>query len=397
MERNPDRTGSLHGRGPASGVMSAVMLGVLLLLVPVVAVAQTSSPAGDSTAKAQATRSAPAPGQTKSAPATSPAVTPTKSAATPSKAASTAPPTTTAAKPSTASKSAAKGKSPFASVTGGTSSTARVQPKAAPPTEAAAASKTTTAGPTAKATPAKAPASAVAKNAPSATPSKTTTPNASPNSATAQAKPGAPGPNAASKTNPAPDKNTVAGQAPGSAESAKSPAANAPAGVKPVAARPSAPPAKSPAAAGGAPATPVQSEAAESEVVRRIRTANPQKPMVPDVSIEKRQTYQYNTIGRRDPFESMVANFVGDDVGGDAPPDVGALKVVGIVWGADTFALVEDAAGNSGILRRGDKVMNGFVEDLKRDAMVVKITADGHSQSVAIPLTRKGDQSNANR
>jgi len=113
--------------------------------------------------------------------------------------------------------------------------------------------------------------------------------------------------------------------------------------------------------------------------------------------VEDQIHYQYNTIGRRDPFESMVAGFVGDDVGGDAPVDVGGVRVVGIVWGADAFALVEDGRGNSLILRRGDKVMNGYVEDLKRDAMIVKLTMDGQTQSVAIPLTRKGDQSNASR
>ena len=74
------------------------------------------------------------------------------------------------------------------------------------------------------------------------------------------------------------------------------------------------------------------------------------------------------------------------------------LKVVGIVWGdADQFALVEDARGDSHILRRGDKVMNGFVETLKRDAMVVNLTVDGQSQSVTVPLTRKGEKTNANR
>ena len=89
--------------------------------------------------------------------------------------------------------------------------------------------------------------------------------------------------------------------------------------------------------------------------------------------------------------------FIGMDVGGDAPPDVGGIKVVGIVWGAsDKFALVEDARGNSGVLRPGDKVMNGVVETLQRDAVVVKLTVDGQTETVSIPLTRKGD-SNANR
>jgi hypothetical protein len=109
---------------------------------------------------------------------------------------------------------------------------------------------------------------------------------------------------------------------------------------------------------------------------------------------DEHQTYQYNALGRRDPFQSLVeGSFVGADVGGDAPPDPGGIKVVGIVWGAtDQFALVEDVRGNSFVLRKGDKVQNGFVEGLKRDGVIVNITAEGQSQSVVIPLTRKGDQ-----
>ncbi len=105
-------------------------------------------------------------------------------------------------------------------------------------------------------------------------------------------------------------------------------------------------------------------------------------------------TYQYNALGRRDPFQSLVDGaFVGADVGGDAPPDPGGIKVVGIVWGAtDQFALVEDVRGNSFVLRKGDKVQNGYVEALKRDGVTVNITAEGQSQSVVIPLVRKGEQ-----
>jgi len=115
--------------------------------------------------------------------------------------------------------------------------------------------------------------------------------------------------------------------------------------------------------------------------------------------LEDHITYQYNALGRRDPFQSLIdGDFVGVDVGGQAPPDLGGLKVVGIVWGtSDQFAMVEDARGNSHVLRRGDQIMNGYVEGLKRDAMIVNITVDGQSQSVSIPLTRKGEKSNANR
>ncbi len=105
-------------------------------------------------------------------------------------------------------------------------------------------------------------------------------------------------------------------------------------------------------------------------------------------------TYQYNALGRRDPFQSLVDGaFVAADQGGNTPPDIGGVKVVGIVWGAaDQFALVEDARGNSFVLRKGDKIQNGYVEGLKRDGVIVNLTADGQSQTVIIPLTKKGEQ-----
>ncbi len=120
-----------------------------------------------------------------------------------------------------------------------------------------------------------------------------------------------------------------------------------------------------------------------------------QAPVVPPPTpqVEEHVTYQYNAIGRRDPFVSLVGGtFVGADVGGDAPPDPGGIKVVGIVWGAtDQFAMVEDVRGNSYVLRKGDALQNGVVDELRRDAIVVSIKTDGQSQQVVIPFTRKGD------
>lgn len=123
-------------------------------------------------------------------------------------------------------------------------------------------------------------------------------------------------------------------------------------------------------------------------------------PVPPNAGhLDERLTYQYDALGRRDPFQPLVGGgFVGADVGGDAPPDVGGIKVVGIVWGVeDQFAMVEDARGQSMVLRVGDKVQNGVVTGLKRDALNVTITVDGQTQTVTVPLTKKGDQSNANR
>jgi hypothetical protein len=125
----------------------------------------------------------------------------------------------------------------------------------------------------------------------------------------------------------------------------------------------------------------------------RAHAATPAGTPEPAAAQDEHVTYHYDALGRRDPFQPLVGGgFLGADEGGNAPPDVGGLKVVGIVWGAeDKFALVEDPRGNSLVLRKGDKVMDGVVDGLTRDAVIVKLTADGTTQTVTIPLIRKGD------
>ncbi len=142
-----------------------------------------------------------------------------------------------------------------------------------------------------------------------------------------------------------------------------------------------------------APAKLASSEGASAPMVTSVAPSKAQSTSQM-AHLDDHLTYQYNALGRRDPFQSLVSGgFVGADVGGDAPPDPGGIKVVGIVWGAtDQFALVEDVRGNSLVLRKGDKVQNGYVTALKRDAVVFSLTADGQTQSVVIPLIRKGDQ-----
>ncbi len=168
--------------------------------------------------------------------------------------------------------------------------------------------------------------------------------------------------------------------------------------AKPAGAVPAPTPATS-SGTGSAPARPKPAGATAGKVPGKPGSAPAAAVVQSPAHLDDQVAYQYNALGRRDPFQSLLSGeYVGSDLGGGAPPDVGGLKVVGIVWGdADQFALVEDARGDSHILRRGDKVMHGFVETLKRDAMIVNLTLDGQSQSVRVPLTRKGDKANANR
>lgn len=144
---------------------------------------------------------------------------------------------------------------------------------------------------------------------------------------------------------------------------------------------------------GASPVKLAAGEGANAPVVTSVAPSN-SRGTAQMAHLDDHLTYQYNALGRRDPFQSLInGGFVGVDMGGDAPPDPGGIKVVGIVWGStDQFALVEDVRGNSLVLRKGDKVQNGYVEALKRDAIVVSLTAEGQTQSVVIPLIRKGDQ-----
>jgi hypothetical protein len=194
----------------------------------------------------------------------------------------------------------------------------------------------------------------------------------------------------------APAVKAPAKAAPAPAVAAKAPVASAPAKSAPVASVPAKPaPAAAPVAKASSPAPAVRAASlagSSAPVVTAVpHNGTPVAATAPH--LDDHVTYQYNALGRRDPFQPLVGGaFVGADVGGDAPPDPGGLRVVGIVWGAtDQFALVEDVRGNSFVLRKGDKVQNGVVEGLKRDGVIVNITADGQSQSVEIPLVRKGD------
>ena len=260
-------------------------------------------------------------------------------------------------------------------LTSGVSYAETTTAKAAPVTTTAKAAPVTT---TAKA----APVTTTAKAAPVTTAAKaapaTTTAKAAP--ATTIAKP-------AMATTTAKPAMATAKAAPAPAKTTKTPA------TVPTAAAHPAKPTSAPNVTVATRPSPIVAAPNPKATVAKTTAVQP----LP--SIEEQVTYQYNALGRRDPFIPMVGGtFIGDDVGGDAPMDIGGMKVVGIVWGADDkFALVEDARGQSSVLRAGDKVMNGVVETLKRDAVVVNLTVDGQSESVSIPLTRKGDQTNGNR
>ena len=129
-------------------------------------------------------------------------------------------------------------------------------------------------------------------------------------------------------------------------------------------------------------------------------TAATQAPRKPTSSEERhllnREVYVYKTVGRRDPFASLLTGEFETTVGRPLL-DVSSMKLVGIVWGAtDKFALVEDSKAHGFVLRVGDPVLNGYVAGLTRDELIVKQSSYGDAQTVTIQLQRKDGAPNAN-
>jgi len=131
------------------------------------------------------------------------------------------------------------------------------------------------------------------------------------------------------------------------------------------------------------------------------KSGNKGAPIVPAVQtlgaafMEERETYVYNSLDRRDPFQSLVS---GEFQGTAGTPllDVSSMKLVGIVWGAsDRFALVEDSHGHGFVLRVGDPVLNGYVAGLTKEELIVKQSSYGDTQTVTIQLQRKEGAANA--
>ena len=102
-----------------------------------------------------------------------------------------------------------------------------------------------------------------------------------------------------------------------------------------------------------------------------------------------REVYVYKTVGRRDPFASLLEGEFETTVGNPLM-DVSSMKLVGIVWGSsDKFALVEDGRGHGHVLRVGDPVINGYVVGLTKEELMVRQSSYGDTQTVTIQLQRK--------
>ncbi|HKA24574.1 MAG TPA: hypothetical protein VKF80_06320 [Candidatus Eisenbacteria bacterium] len=152
------------------------------------------------------------------------------------------------------------------------------------------------------------------------------------------------------------------------------------------------PPASKASAASKTPAPPA---AAASKTTAAAKTGSSPGALAkaPKTNEERhllnREVYVYKTVGRRDPFASLLTGEFETTVGRPLL-DVSSMKLVGIVWGtSDKFALVEDGRGHGHVLRVGDPVINGSVVGLTKEELMIRQSSYGDTQTVTIQLQRK--------
>ena len=133
-------------------------------------------------------------------------------------------------------------------------------------------------------------------------------------------------------------------------------------------------PAPAPAPAAPAPAAAVpQTKAAEPDTLFR------------------KETYTYRSLGRRDPFRSLVSKR-GEGTGETDVTTLDASNVLltGIIWGANgRLALVHDTQGVGYVLKPGDKIIGGDVYAITDTSVIFEQGDPGHTVKFIVPLTKK--------
>ena len=152
-------------------------------------------------------------------------------------------------------------------------------------------------------------------------------------------------------------------------------------------------PAAAIATAGAPAAAPVAAPAPTAgDGARQTFTQEPESDPTDRLAHWMREPYYYASLGRRDPFASLVSGDFESD-GEVGLVDVGDMKLVGIAWDEiDRFAMVEDSRGFGHALREGDQVRSGKVLRIERDSVTFLQTSAGESTTITIELPiREGE------
>ncbi len=98
--------------------------------------------------------------------------------------------------------------------------------------------------------------------------------------------------------------------------------------------------------------------------------------------------YFYGSFGTRDPFRSLVDGTFEAKL--QDLIDLGTVALVGVLWADDEHvAMVQDAQGFGYNLRPGDRVRNGTVVSVGKDAMVARLNVFGQTTRVTLRLQRE--------
>lgn len=99
----------------------------------------------------------------------------------------------------------------------------------------------------------------------------------------------------------------------------------------------------------------------------------------------QKEVFQYNKIGRRDPFQPLLSIEEG------SAPNVNNLALVGIMWGsARIIAVVKELGGMGFVLEEGDKVAGGIVERITNDSVTFKLNEFGVITRFTLTLKGQG-------
>jgi hypothetical protein len=162
-------------------------------------------------------------------------------------------------------------------------------------------------------------------------------------------------------------------------------------GKKPAPAQPSPAPARiPPARAGGTSVKPVP--ASPGSVAKPAGAATADSSGADSGALDEilltPEPYYYQSVGRRDPFVSLVGEeYLSEHEGEDLSTD--QIFVRGILWGEnDKFALVETSTGQSCILREGDTIGPYSVTRVEPSAITVYTSEYGVGRTVRLPMTQ---------
>lgn len=115
----------------------------------------------------------------------------------------------------------------------------------------------------------------------------------------------------------------------------------------------------------------------------------PEKVSSPELlALGFREPVSYSSGGRRDPFLSLPAQQ--ETKFGEAPlPNVEKLTIVGILQGVDGYrALAQDDKENGYVLRKGDRVLYGYVTRIEEERVVFRLNRRGFDRTVILKLSQ---------